>query len=66
VGPLETSDASELVAALREGRTALPGRGLGDEGPQSQVHSPHDSGPPEHPDVDPGGGTVKDRDEEPE
>lgn len=32
VGPLETSDAHELVAALREGREPLPGRGLGDSG----------------------------------
>ena len=30
VGPLSTDDARELVAALREGRTPLPGRGLGD------------------------------------
>jgi NADH:ubiquinone oxidoreductase subunit E len=31
VGPLDTSDAPEIVAALREGRTPLPDRGLGDE-----------------------------------
>jgi NADH:ubiquinone oxidoreductase subunit E len=30
VGPLDESDAPELVAAIREGRTVLPGRGLGD------------------------------------
>jgi NADH-quinone oxidoreductase subunit E len=30
VGPLDTSDAPELVAALREGRPVFPGRGLGD------------------------------------
>jgi NADH:ubiquinone oxidoreductase subunit E len=32
VGPLERSDASELVLAIKEGREVLPGRGLGDEG----------------------------------
>jgi NADH-quinone oxidoreductase subunit E len=30
VGPLDTSDAPEIVAAIREGRTVLPGRGLED------------------------------------
>jgi NADH-quinone oxidoreductase subunit E len=30
VGPLDVSDAPEIVAALREGRTPLPGRGLED------------------------------------
>jgi NADH-quinone oxidoreductase subunit E len=30
VGPLETSDAVEIVAALKEKREVLPGRGLGD------------------------------------
>ena len=30
VGPLDASDAREIVAALREGRTPLPGRGLED------------------------------------
>jgi len=30
VGPLEPGDAPALVAAMREGREALPGRGLGD------------------------------------
>jgi NADH-quinone oxidoreductase subunit E len=30
VGPLETSDARELVAALKEGRQVLPGRSLED------------------------------------
>jgi NADH:ubiquinone oxidoreductase subunit E len=59
VGPLDTSDAPELVAALREGREALPGRGLGDsEGPEPPVPSPQDSGPPTHPHVHPAGGTV--------
>jgi NADH-quinone oxidoreductase subunit E len=30
VGPLEVSDAAELVRALKEGRQPFPGRGLGD------------------------------------
>jgi NADH-quinone oxidoreductase subunit E len=30
VGPLSTDDAPEFVAALREGRSPFPGRGLGD------------------------------------
>jgi NADH:ubiquinone oxidoreductase subunit E len=30
VGPLEESDAPEIVAAIRDGREPLPGRGLGD------------------------------------
>jgi len=32
VGPLERSDAPELVLAVKEGREVLPGRGLGDDG----------------------------------
>jgi NADH:ubiquinone oxidoreductase subunit E len=32
IGPLEPGDAPEVIAAVREGRTPLPGRGLGDEG----------------------------------
>ena len=30
VGPLDVSDADEIVAAIRENRTVLPGRGLED------------------------------------
>ena len=30
VGPLDTSDAAELVSALKAGREVLPGRGLAD------------------------------------
>ena len=30
VGPLEESDAEEIVEAIRDGRPVLPGRGLGD------------------------------------
>ncbi len=32
VGPLDTEDASEIVAALKEDREVLPGRGLTDRG----------------------------------
>jgi NADH:ubiquinone oxidoreductase subunit E len=32
VGPIDPSEAPEVIAALKEGRTPLPGRGLGDEG----------------------------------
>ena len=32
VGPLDVDDARELVAALRQGREVLPGRGLTDPG----------------------------------
>jgi NADH-quinone oxidoreductase subunit E len=31
IGPLDESDAEEIVAAIREGRKPLPGRGLEDE-----------------------------------
>jgi NADH-quinone oxidoreductase subunit E len=40
VGPLDESDAHELVAALREGREVLPGRGLED----SDYRLPWDNG----------------------
>jgi NADH:ubiquinone oxidoreductase subunit E len=32
VGPLDLSDATEVVAAIKEGRTVLPGRSLEDPG----------------------------------
>jgi NADH-quinone oxidoreductase subunit E len=32
IGPLEPSEAPEIIDAIRSGRTPLPGRGLGDEG----------------------------------
>jgi NADH-quinone oxidoreductase subunit E len=32
VGPIDPSEAPEVIAALKEGRQPLPGRGLGDEG----------------------------------
>jgi NADH-quinone oxidoreductase subunit E len=51
VGPLDTSDAREVVAAIREGRTVLPGRGLEDadfrlpwDSRQSPVASRQDEG----------------------
>ncbi len=59
VGPLDESDAPELVSAVKEGRTVLPGRGLPDPGytvPPSPRQQP---GPPEEPDVHPAGGTWK-------
>jgi NADH-quinone oxidoreductase subunit E len=63
VGPLDESDVPELVAALREGREVLPGRGLGDEGYRLPTDlPPRDEHHPE-PDVHPAGGTWKDADE---
>ena len=32
VGPIDPSEAPDVIAALKEGRKPLPGRGLGDEG----------------------------------
>ena len=32
VGPIDPSEAPDVIAALKEGREPLPGRGLGDEG----------------------------------
>jgi NADH-quinone oxidoreductase subunit E len=59
VGPLDVSDASELVQALKDGREPLPGRGLGDPGyrPEPGADRP---GPAHEPDVHPAGGTWKD------
>jgi NADH:ubiquinone oxidoreductase subunit E len=56
VGPLEESDAHELVAALREGRPVFPGRGLEDTDYRSPGPGPQGLGPG-HPDVHPAGGT---------
>jgi NADH-quinone oxidoreductase subunit E len=60
VGPLQESDAGELVRALKEGREPFPGRGLSDpdfRGPGTVADRP---GPPDEPDVHPAGGTWKD------
>ena len=44
IGPLEVSDAPEIIHAIKEGRTPLPGRGLDDE-----EHRPAGAGdPPPH------------------
>jgi NADH-quinone oxidoreductase subunit E len=63
VGPLSEEDAGELVSALREGRQALPGRGLSDSGYRLPWEdggaAPDRPGPPEEPDVHPAGGTWK-------
>jgi NADH-quinone oxidoreductase subunit E len=59
VGPLEETEAPELVAALKEGREPFPGRGLSD--PDFRMGAgPDPAGPPEEPDVHPAGGTWKD------
>jgi NADH-quinone oxidoreductase subunit E len=58
VGPLTEADAPELVAALKDGREPLPGRGLADPGFELRpVERPT---PPAEPDVHPAGGTWKD------
>jgi (2Fe-2S) ferredoxin len=59
VGPLDTSDAAELVSAVKEGRDVLPGRGLTDEGfklpwAQQGANPPAEpNGPPTPPDPSP-------------
>jgi NADH:ubiquinone oxidoreductase subunit E len=59
VGPIDKSEAAELVLALKEGREAFPGRGLGDEG--FELRTLPDRGPDgSDPDVHPAGGTWKD------
>jgi NADH-quinone oxidoreductase subunit E len=62
VGPLDVSDAPELIKACKEGRSVLPGRGLEDS--DYRVPGPEGSGAPAHPDVDPAGGTVDDPQDE--
>jgi len=60
VGPLGEDDAPEIVSALKEGRTVLPGRSLEDPG----YKLPWDESPrppldaTAHPDIHPAGGTV--------
>ena len=61
VGPLDTSDAAELVDALKDGRDVLPGRGLTDkgftlpwdEGGDNPPASPGPDAPPTPPDPSP-------------
>jgi NADH-quinone oxidoreductase subunit E len=58
VGPLDESDASELVRAIKEDRDVLPGRGLGDPGFTLPWHeggdsAPQPDGPTEPPDTHP-------------
>jgi NADH-quinone oxidoreductase subunit E len=60
VGPLDESDAVEIVRALKEGREVLPGRGLPDPGYTLPPAPEQEPGPPEEPDVHPAGGTWAD------
>ena len=59
VGPLDITDAAELVSAVKENRTALPGRGLEDSDyrlPWDNGQSPdpgHQDETPEPPEVNP-------------
>jgi NADH:ubiquinone oxidoreductase subunit E len=67
VGPLSEDDAEEIVAAMRQSRRVLPGRGLTDPDfrlPSDERPAAEAGAPPRHPDVSPPGGTVKDRGEE--
>jgi NADH-quinone oxidoreductase subunit E len=59
VGPLTERDAGELVAAIKEGREVLPGRGLADPGYELPAVSMDRPGPMAEPDVHPAGGTWK-------
>jgi len=56
VGPLDESDATELVSAVKEGRPVLPGRGLEDSDYrlpwQDGGQAPQPPGPPSDPDPD--------------
>jgi NADH-quinone oxidoreductase subunit E len=65
VGPVLEEDAAEIVAAMREGREVLPGRGLPDPGFKLPWEgggppAPDRPGPGAEPDVRPAGGTWKD------
>ena len=59
VGPMTSEDAPEFVSAIKNGRTVLPGRGLGDPAFDIPPAPDQDAGPPEEPDVHPAGGTWK-------
>ncbi len=45
IGPLHPSDAPEIVASMREGRTPLPGRGLEDADFRLPFQGPEDGHP---------------------
>ncbi len=45
IGPLDPSDAPEIVAAIREGRRPLPGRGLEDADYKLPFQGPEDGHP---------------------
>jgi NADH-quinone oxidoreductase subunit E len=64
VGPLDESEAPEIVSAVKEGREVLPGRSLEDPGFRLPWEdggaAPDRPGPPTEPDVHPAGGTWKD------
>jgi NADH-quinone oxidoreductase subunit E len=59
VGPLDTDDAAELVAAIKENREVLPGRGLTDRGfelpwaERGEQPPARPDGPPTPPDPSP-------------
>jgi NADH-quinone oxidoreductase subunit E len=66
VGPLEESDAPEIVRALLAGAEVLPGRGLPDPGyalPWEDGGAAPDRPPSKHPDVHPAGGAWPEADE---
>jgi NADH-quinone oxidoreductase subunit E len=71
VGPIDESDAPEIVRAMKERREVLPGRGLPDPGYRLPWEeggaAPERPLPPKHPDIHPAGGTLprldEDRDE---
>jgi hypothetical protein len=75
VGPLDVSDAPELVSAMKERRDVLPGRGLEDrefalpwedsrQSPDASRPEAEVSPEPAHPSVSPPGGTWKDMEAE--
>ncbi|MEA2406008.1 MAG: NADH-quinone oxidoreductase subunit [Thermoleophilaceae bacterium] len=60
VGPLSADDASEFVRQLKTGETVMPGRGLADPGYRVPTPAPQPDEPPEHPKMEPAGGTWPD------
>jgi NADH-quinone oxidoreductase subunit E len=59
VGPIHESDVPDFVAAVKEGREVMPGRGLPDPAYSVPASPRQEPGPPEEPDVHPAGGTWK-------